>query len=89
MDAVTEFAAAPPAQRLHRMGPAPKCEVYGRGDVRLYEILHARRNDMGETWAEVQAVLDGILGIEKPIHKDKFRYHWSGHCAHWDGVELP
>lgn len=88
MDAATQFATAPTAPKATRKGPRPVCEVYGPGDVAIFHVLHERRAN-GETWVQVQTVLDSILGIKNPIHKDKFRYHWSGGCSHWDGIELP
>lgn len=74
-----------PAVAPIRKGPAPKCDIYGPGDHEVYEALHARRQ-RGETWSQVQAVLDDLLGIDQPVKNDLFRYHWNGKCTHWDGV---
>ena len=88
MDAAQKFAAAPPADRI-RKGPPPRCDIYGPGDPDLYRILHDRRINGNETWIQVQQVLDAVLGVATPIKSDLFRYHWSGKCGHWDGIELP
>lgn len=89
MDALAEFAAAPPQPKI-RKGPPPRCEIYGPGDPELYVLLHAKRHgEPTQSWSQVQVTLDGVLGITKPIHEDQFRYHWTGKCAHWAGVVTP
>lgn len=84
MDVASKLAAAPPL-KVTRKGPPPACEVYGPGDQAVVDVIDDRRRS-GETWQAIQRILDGILGIEKPIHNDKFRYHFTKKCGHWDAA---
>ena len=38
------------------------------------------------SWAEAQRTIDALLGIEKPLKMDNFRYHWRGRCSHFDAI---
>lgn len=84
MDDIASKLAAAPTIRLTRKGPPPACEVYGPGDTAVVDVIDERRLN-GETWVAIQHLLDGILGISKPIHNDKFRYHFTKKCGHWNG----
>lgn len=68
-----------------RKGPRASCDIYGAGTLEDYLAVQARHE--AEVWKAVQVAVDTALGIDKPIKNDHFRYHWSGKCAHWDGVD--
>lgn len=87
MTLAEKLTSAPPAPRATRKGPIAACDIYGPGDRAAYDVIQQRRAN-GEYWADVQRIVDEALGIEKPIRGDNFRYHWSGKCAHWDGIDL-
>lgn len=77
-----KLAELPPA-RSTRKGPPPACEVYGDGDPDLSAVIEQRKTDHGESWADIQRLIDGLLGIETPIRPDRFRYHFTKKCIHW------
>ncbi len=80
MSIAQQLASAPIAASRSRRGPAAACDIYGKGDLDLYDVVHDRRNRT--SWSEAQASLDDILKV-RSIHIDKFRYHFSGKCGHW------
>jgi hypothetical protein len=80
---LAERLAKCPAERTTRKGPPPLCEIYGPGDGDLLAEIHRRKSEFGESWADIQRHLDGLLGIDKPIKNDRFRYHFTRKCDHW------
>ena len=84
MDLADALSTAAVTQTRTRRGPAPECEVYGEGKVHEYRAVNDRR--LRTSWAEAQRTLDLLLGIEKPIKLDNFRYHWRGRCSHFDAI---
>jgi len=88
MSKLTEKIADLPAPSNARKGPRAACSIYGVGDIDDYQHIQ-QRHDNGQTWRSIQTLVDEALGIEQRIKTDLFRYHWTGKCAHWDGVELP
>ena len=84
MDLADALSTAAVTQTRTRRGPAPECEVYGEGTVRDFRAVDARRQQT--SWAEAQRTIDALLGIEKPIKLDNFRYHWRGRCSHFDAI---
>jgi hypothetical protein len=82
MDIASKLAAAP-TMKVARKGPPPACEIYGPGDDSVVQVIEQRRAN-GETWLVIQRILDEILDVPKAIHNDKFRYHFTKKCGHWD-----
>jgi len=39
--------------------------------------------EQGHDWRSVQAIVDEAAGVERPLHLDKFRYHWNRKCFCW------
>jgi hypothetical protein len=85
----TKLAPLGPPERQVRRGPANVCHpVYGDGDLDDWREIERLRAD-GHTWREVQAIVDGLLKIERPIHNDKFRRHWRRACFCWPEEHRP
>lgn len=80
---LAEKLAAAPANKTTRKGPPPVCEVYGPGDEDVWAVIQQRKADYQESWADIQRLVDELLGIERPIRNDRFRYHWTRKCDHW------
>lgn len=78
----TKIASTPVEATGVRRGPANSCfPVYGQGDIEDAEAVDALRNTL--TWREVQAHVDSLLSVERPIAFEKFRYHWRRRCYCW------
>lgn len=79
----TKLSTLGPPARLARRGPANVCHpVYGDGDLDDWAEVERLRAE-GHTWREVQAEVDSLLNIKRPIHNDKFRRHWRRKCFCW------
>lgn len=79
----SKIAATPVVASGVRRGPANACfPLYGAGDLEDFEALETLRAS-GLTWREAQAMVDSIVGNEKPIPLEKFRYHWRRMCFCW------
>lgn len=91
MSLAAKLAKTPPPPPVTRKGPPPACDIYGQGSREDYDLVYSLRQPHPKTWKYAQAAVDEALGIpkDKRIHNDKFRFHWNGHCSHWDGVDLP
>lgn len=72
-----------PIVKPTRKGPPPACDIYGVGDLEDFTTLRNRRLD-GEVWVAQQRLVDAKRGVTKRVDNNKFRYHWSGKCGHWD-----
>ena len=67
-----------------RRGPPNACyPLYGTGDLEDFEALEALRAQPGWTWREVQQRIDQIVGVDRPLPLEKFRYHWRRRCFCW------
>jgi hypothetical protein len=82
MNLAQQIAAVPPSKTT-RKGPPPVCEIYGPGDLEVLAVIQQRKTDYQESWADIQRLVDEVLGIERPIRNDKFRYHFTQKCGHW------
>jgi len=72
-----------PAPSQVRRGPANQClPLYGPGDMDDWEAVTSLR-EQGHDWRSVQAIVDEAAGVERPLHLDKFRYHWNRKCFCW------
>lgn len=91
MSLAAKLAKMPPPPPETRRGPPPACELYGTGSLEDYLVVKDLRQPHPRTWKYAQAAVDAALGIpaDKRIKNDLFRFHWSGKCAHWDGLDLP
>ena len=78
----TKIAKTPaPPQGLNPRGPRNTCfPLYGAGDLEDFEQVEQLRQKY--TWREVQAHVDGILGVSS-LPLEKFRYHWRRRCLCW------
>jgi len=79
----SKIAATPPPEVAPvKRGPNNACfPLYGAGDLEDWEQVEARR--VGRTWREVQEYIDGLVGVEKRLPLEKFRYHWRRMCYCW------
>lgn len=78
----TKLADAPAPPQVRR-GPANQClPLYGEGDIEDWEAVEALKSQ-GHDWRSVQAIVDQAAGVTKPLHLDKFRYHWRRKCFCW------
>lgn len=72
---------APDAKPVKR-GPDNCCfPLYGAGDLEDAQAVDALR--VGRTWRQVQEHVDKLVGIERHLPLDKFRYHWRRMCYCW------
>lgn len=77
-----KIASTPIEASRVRRGPANSCfPVYGHGDQEDADAVAALRDSL--TWREIQAHVDSLLGVERPIAFEKFRYHWRQRCYCW------
>lgn len=81
-DLASKIAATAAVANPARRGPIGACTIYPPGDLDDWNALEALRAD-GLSWREVQAHIDSLHGVEKPIHLQKFRYHWRRRCLCW------
>jgi hypothetical protein len=72
-----------PSARTVKKGPPPVCEIYGPGDDELHTVIERRKAEYQESWADIQRLVDHLLGIKTPIKIDRFRYHFTRKCDHW------
>jgi hypothetical protein len=84
MNLADALATAEVSQTRTRRGPAPECEIYGPGTVADFRAVDERRRRT--SWAEAQRTIDALLGVERPIKLDNFRYHWRARCSHFDAI---
>lgn len=78
-----QLAAAPATGVRLRRGPTNVCGPIYAPDIEDAEAIDEFRNRPGESWATAQNRFDKLLGVEKPIPNDKFRYHWRRRCFCW------
>ena len=66
-------------------GPKNACfPLYGEGDLEDWEAIeHLRIGPPELEWRAVQAHIDNLAGITKPLPLEKFRYHWRRRCPCW------
>lgn len=85
----SKIAAAPPPEvTANRRGPANSCfPLYGHGDLEDWEQVEALRISPAggqlREWRHVQAHVDHVAGVTKPITLEKFKYHWRRRCFCW------
>lgn len=79
----SKIAATPaPVGAPVKRGPANACfPLYGYGDLEDWEQVETLHVSL--TWREVQDHIDALLGVEKRIPLEKFRYHWRRRCFCW------
>lgn len=78
-----KIASTPVASPPGRRGPANQCfALYGVGDLEDWEAVESLRSK-GHDWRQVQAHVDELTGVEKPLPLEKFRYHWRRRCYCW------
>jgi hypothetical protein len=66
-----------------RRGPLNVClPVYGPGDLEDWQAVENVRAQ-GHDWRSVQAHVDRLAGVEKPLPLEKFRRHWRRRCFCW------
>ncbi len=78
----SKIASTPVQATGVRRGPANVCHpVYGSGDMEDWQAIEDLRQTL--TWREVQAHVDQVAGVTKPLPLEKFRYHWRRRCFCW------
>lgn len=78
-----KIATSPTSLERVRRGPANLCfALYGAGDLEDWEAIEGLRAQ-GFDWRQVQAHIDELADVKKPILLEKFRYHWRRRCFCW------
>lgn len=78
-----KIATSPANLERVRRGPANSCfPLYGAGDLEDWEAVEGLRAQ-GLDWRAVQAHIDTLAEVDKPIPLDRFRYHWRRRCFCW------
>jgi hypothetical protein len=81
-DLAAKIAETSPVSNPVRRGPIGACSIYPPGDLDDWNAVEALRASH-LSWREVQTHIDDLLGVDRPIHLEKFRYHWRRRCACW------
>lgn len=67
-------------------GPRGICyTVYGSCDLDDLAAVKALK-ETGLTWEQIQEQVDKILGIENPIPRQRFIYHFRSLCRCWESA---
>lgn len=78
-----QLASLPPSQERIRRGPSNVCGPVYEADADDAAAIDEFRHRPGESWRSAQKKFDELLGVERPIPNDKFRYHWNQRCFCW------